>query len=86
MEGEFCHGRTNALCDSPERWREYGYALSRIPHFSQDRIQDLYPLTVTDHASRYLLLREAMQSNKEQPAFTAFKRLLLVQMFTSDRM
>jgi len=34
-----------------------------------------YPLTVTDHASRYLLLCEAMESTKEQPAFTAFERL-----------
>ena len=34
-----------------------------------------YPLTVTDHASRYLLLCEALESNQEQPAFTAFERL-----------
>lgn len=34
-----------------------------------------YPLTVTDHASRYLLLCEAMESNKEMPAFAAFERL-----------
>jgi transposase InsO family protein len=34
-----------------------------------------YPLTVTDHASRYLLLCEAMASNAEKPAFTAFERL-----------
>jgi transposase InsO family protein len=34
-----------------------------------------YPLTVTDHASRYLLLCEAMQSNQEQFAFTAFECL-----------
>ena len=34
-----------------------------------------YPLTVTDHASRYLLLCEAMESNEEQFAFTAFERL-----------
>jgi len=34
-----------------------------------------YPLTVTDYASRYLLLCEAMESNKEEPAFTAFERL-----------
>ena len=34
-----------------------------------------YPLTVTDHASRYLLLCEAMESNCEQFAFTAFERL-----------
>ncbi len=34
-----------------------------------------YPLTVTDHASRYLLLCEAMESVKEHGAFTAFERL-----------
>jgi hypothetical protein len=34
-----------------------------------------YPLTVTDHASRYLLLCEAMESNAERPAFTTFERL-----------
>jgi len=34
-----------------------------------------YPLTVTDHASRYLLLCEALQSNREESAFTAFERL-----------
>jgi hypothetical protein len=33
------------------------------------------PLTVTDYASRYLLLCEALESNKEQIAFTAFERL-----------
>jgi transposase InsO family protein len=37
--------------------------------------QYCYPLTVTDHASRYLLLCEAMESNKEQYALTAFERL-----------
>src|SRR3974377_975795 len=34
-----------------------------------------YPLTVTDHASRFLLLCEAMDTTKEQPAITAFERL-----------
>jgi len=34
-----------------------------------------YPLTVTDHASRYVLLCEAMESVKEQPTITAFERL-----------
>ena len=34
-----------------------------------------YPLTVTDHASRYLLLCEALESNAEKIAFTAFERL-----------
>lgn len=34
-----------------------------------------YPLTVTDQASRYLLLCEALQSTREDLAFTAFERL-----------
>jgi transposase InsO family protein len=34
-----------------------------------------YPLTVTDHASRFLLRCEAMESNQERFAFTAFERL-----------
>jgi transposase InsO family protein len=34
-----------------------------------------YPLTVTDHASRYLLLCEAMDSTRESLAFPAFERL-----------
>ena len=34
-----------------------------------------YPLTVTDHASRYLLLCEALESTREDPAITAFEQL-----------
>ena len=34
-----------------------------------------YPLTVTDHAWRYLLLCEALDSNREELAFSAFERL-----------
>ena len=34
-----------------------------------------YPLTVSDYASRYLLLCEALESVKEQGAFTAFEHL-----------
>lgn len=34
-----------------------------------------YPLTVTDHASRFLLLCEAMESTKEAPTITAFEQL-----------
>ena len=34
-----------------------------------------YPLTVTDHASRFVLLCEAMESIKEEQAFLAFERL-----------
>jgi len=37
--------------------------------------QYCYPLTVTDHASRYLLLCEALQSTREELAITAFERL-----------
>jgi len=35
-----------------------------------------YPLTVTDHASRYLLTCEALSSTREDYAFTVFDRLL----------
>ena len=34
-----------------------------------------YPLTVTDQASRYLLMVEAHESTKEANAFSAFERL-----------
>lgn len=34
-----------------------------------------FPLTVTDHASRFLLLCEAFESNAEKPVFPAFERL-----------
>ena len=34
-----------------------------------------YPLTVTDQASRAILMCEALESTKEQTAFTAFERL-----------
>ena len=36
-----------------------------------------YPLTVTDHASRYLLLCEALDSTREVLAITAFEQLFL---------
>ena len=39
--------------------------------------QYCYPLTVTDHASRYLLLCEALDSVREDPAITAFQHLFL---------
>ncbi len=37
--------------------------------------QYCYPLTVTDHASRYLLTCEALSSTRENYAFTVFERL-----------
>ena len=37
--------------------------------------QYCYPLTVTDQASRFILMCEALQSTREEGAFTAFQRL-----------
>lgn len=34
-----------------------------------------YPLTVTDHASRFLLMCEALESTREDPAIAAFEQL-----------
>jgi len=34
-----------------------------------------YPLTVTDHASRFLLLCEALESTRQVPVIEAFERL-----------
>jgi transposase InsO family protein len=39
--------------------------------------QYCYPLTVTDHASRFLLLCEALESTREKLAFTAFEQLFV---------
>jgi transposase len=36
-----------------------------------------YPLTVTDHASRFLLLCEALETTREAPAITAFQQLFI---------
>src|SRR5262249_8360179 len=36
-----------------------------------------YPLTVTDHASRFVLLCEALESTREDTAITAFEQLFL---------
>ena len=36
-----------------------------------------YPLTVSDHASRFLLLCEALESTREDTAITAFEQLFL---------
>ncbi len=37
--------------------------------------QYCYPLTVTDHASRFILMCEALESTREAGAFSAFQRL-----------
>jgi transposase InsO family protein len=37
--------------------------------------KDCYPLTVTDHASRFVLMCEALEFTREELAFTAFERL-----------
>jgi putative transposase len=44
-----------------------------------------YPLTVSDYASRYLLLCEAMESVKEQGAFTAFEPFSLARNFQASK-
>jgi transposase InsO family protein len=36
-----------------------------------------YPLTVTDHASRFLLLCEALESTREDPVIIAFEQLFI---------
>jgi len=38
-------------------------------------VNNCYPLTVTDHASRFLLTCEALSSTREDYAFTVFERL-----------
>jgi transposase InsO family protein len=45
--------------------------------FKLGNSQYCYPLTVTDHASRYLLLCEALDSVREDPAISAFQQLFL---------
>lgn len=37
--------------------------------------QYCYPLTITDHSSRYLLACEGLESTKEKSAFTTFERI-----------
>jgi len=44
-------------------------------HFRLGNTRYCYPLTVTDHASRFLLLCEALDSTRESLAFPAFERL-----------
>ena len=41
MEGEFCDGRANAVCDSAEGRRDDGFAVSGVRDLAQDRLQDL---------------------------------------------
>ena len=52
-------------------WEERTGARSLSP----GRPHSCYPLTVTDHASRFLLTCEALSSTQEQYAFTVFERL-----------
>jgi transposase InsO family protein len=45
--------------------------------FKLGNSQYCYPLTVTDHASRYLLMCEALDSVREDTAISAFQQLFL---------
>ena len=79
------HGLTQPM--NPRRNRAKGTPLSTGQHpndlwcvdykgeFLLGNKRYCYPLTVTDHASRYLLLCEAMESVREEPTITAFERL-----------
>ena len=55
----------------PRRYHKGEFLLGNRQYF--------YPLTVTDHASRYLLGCEALSSTCEDCAFTAFERLFQVR-------
>lgn len=79
------HGLVKPM--GPRRQRACGTALSEPVHpndlwcvdykgqFQLGNGSWCYPLTVTDQASRYLLMCEALQSTNEDLAFTAFERL-----------
>ena len=43
--------------------------------FKLGRGRYCYPLTITDHASRFLLTCEALESNREMPVIESFERL-----------
>jgi len=68
MEGTVYCGRTHAIRIAAKGRGEHGLVVPRVRHLPGYRV-------VSDHASRYLLLCEAMESIKEQGAFTAFERL-----------
>ena len=66
------------LLEVDHGWRsgkagESGHSTLPI-HIARNR-RYCYPLTVTDYCSRYLLLCEALESNREDLAFPAFERL-----------
>lgn len=79
------HGLVQPM--NPRRNRAHGTPLSTGKHpndlwcadykgeFLLGNKRYCYPLTVTDHASRFLLLCEAMESTREQPTIMGFERL-----------
>src|SRR5687767_8547557 len=44
LERELPHGRTDAICGPPDRWRSDERTLPRIRDLPEDRLQDLGPL------------------------------------------
>jgi transposase InsO family protein len=66
VEGVFGDGREAAVC---------GSATGGEPVAELCREFGIYPLTVTDHASRYVLTSEALSSTREDLPFTVFERL-----------
>lgn len=57
------------------QWWTYVPGANYKGEFLLGNRQYCYPLTVTDHASRYLLTCEALSSVKEEYAFAVFERL-----------
>src|ERR1700730_15836138 len=79
------HGLVNALRRSRHKACGTGLSAGAVPNalwcvdfkgeFKLGDGRYCYPLTVTDHASRFLLLCEALESTREDTACTAFERL-----------
>jgi len=65
------HGTTLSLGQRPKELWGTDYK----GEFLLGNHQYCYPLTVTDHASRFLLTCEALSSTRENYAFTVFERL-----------
>jgi transposase InsO family protein len=57
--------------DQPGTWRKADFK----GEFKLGNGRYCYPPIVTDHASRFLLLCEVLDSMREEPAITAFERL-----------
>ena len=69
------HGRATGTPLSPGAAPNELWCADFKGEFKLGNSQYCYPLTVTDHASRFLLLCEALESTREHSAITAFEQL-----------